>query len=54
MEGREKEAVYRTDQSDLQALSKETGVEYDEVQLQAIEEAIRSKGYGADRRTRYG
>ena len=28
---------------DVQALSKETGVEYDEVQLQAIEEAIRSK-----------
>ena len=27
----------------MQALSKETGVEYDEVQLQAIEEAIRSK-----------
>ena len=28
---------------DVQALSKETGIEYDEVQLQAIEEAIRSK-----------
>ena len=26
---------------DVQALSKETGIEYDEVQLQAIEEAIR-------------
>ena len=32
-----------TKKMDVQALSKETGIEYDEVQLQAIEEAIRSK-----------
>lgn len=41
VEGQEKELFIRP--MDLQALSKETGVEYDEVQLQAIEEAIRSK-----------
>ena len=32
-----------TKKMNVQALSKETGIEYDEVQLQAIEEAIRSK-----------
>lgn len=32
-----------TKQCDVASLSKETGIEYDEVQLQAIEEAIRSK-----------
>ena len=32
-----------TREIDVQALSRETGIEYDEVQLQAIEEAIRSK-----------
>lgn len=41
VEGQEKELFIRP--MDLQALSKETGIEYDEVQLQAIEEAIRSK-----------
>lgn len=41
VEGQEKELFIRP--MDLQALSKETGVEYDEVQLQAIEEAVRSK-----------
>lgn len=41
VEGQEKELFIRP--MDLQALSKDTGVEYDEVQLQAIEEAIRSK-----------
>lgn len=41
VEGQEKELLIRP--MDLQALSKETGVEYDEVQLQAIEEAVRSK-----------
>ena len=41
VEGQEKELFIRP--MDLQTLSKETGVEYDEVQLQAIEEAIRSK-----------
>lgn len=32
-----------TKQCDTTSLSKETGIEYDEVQLQAIEEAVRSK-----------
>lgn len=32
-----------TKQCDIVSLSKETGIEYDEVQLQAIEEAVRSK-----------
>ena len=38
---------------DMAALSKETGIEYDEMQIQAIEEAVRS-GHGADRRSGYG
>ena len=40
---RESEQDIFAKEIDVQALSKETGVEYDEVQLQAIEEAIRSK-----------
>lgn len=40
---RESELDIFAKEIDVQALSKETGVEYDEVQLQAIEEAIRSK-----------
>lgn len=40
---RESEQDLFAKKMDVQALSKETGIEYDEVQLQAIEEAIRSK-----------
>ena len=40
---RESEQELFAKKMDVQALSKETGIEYDEVQLQAIEEAIRSK-----------
>ena len=40
---RESEQDIFAKEIDVQALSKETGIEYDEVQLQAIEEAIRSK-----------
>ncbi len=40
---RESEQNIFAKEIDVQALSKETGIEYDEVQLQAIEEAIRSK-----------
>ena len=40
---RESEQDIFAKEIDVQVLSKETGVEYDEVQLQAIEEAIRSK-----------
>lgn len=40
---RESEQDIFAKEIDVQALSKETGVEYDEVQLQAIEETIRSK-----------
>ncbi len=33
---------------EVKSLGKETGIEYDEIQLQAIEQAIRSKSHGVD------